>query len=189
MNVGPVMPPQRKDRLPNPLELLQTQSNELETIGVFKKLEDLGITIEYLNPSFLVKEGSGGFHFLTAFSQVARYGKPQPSLMPNVDSILRKIRQWKYLAVTDLTKVFYQIPLAKSSKKYCGVVSPFRGVRVYTRSAMGMPGTETALGELTCRVLGDLHEERVVVTLAYDLYCEADTPSQLVRNFSRVLEA
>ena len=121
MNVGPVMPPQRKDRLPqyppNPLELLQTQSNELETIGVFKKLEDLGITVEYLNPSFLVKKGSGDFRLLTAFSQVARYCKPQPSLMPNVDFILRKIRQWKYLAVTDLTKVFYQIPLAKSSKK------------------------------------------------------------------------
>ena len=89
--------------------------------------------------------------------------------MPNVDSILRKIGQWKYLAVTDLTKAFYQIPLAKSSMKYLGVVTPFRGVRVHTRSAMGMPGSETALEELTCRVLGDLLEEGVVVKLADDL--------------------
>ena len=32
--------------------------------------------------------------------------------------------------------------------KYCGVATPFKGVRVYVRSAMGMPGSETALEEL-----------------------------------------
>lgn len=55
-----------------------------------------------------------------------------------------------------VTKAFYLIPLARDSMKYCGVVNPYRGVRVYTHSAMGMPGPETALEELTCRVLGDL---------------------------------
>ena len=35
---------------------------------------------------------------------------------------------------------------------------------------MGMPGSETAFEELTCRVLGDLLEEGVVVKLADDLY-------------------
>ena len=39
--------------------------------------------------------------------------------------------------------------------KYCGVATPFRGIRAYTRCAMGMPGSETALEELMCRVLGD----------------------------------
>ena len=39
--------------------------------------------------------------------------------------------------------------------KYRGVATPFRGVRVYTRAAMGMPGSETTLEEHMCRVLGD----------------------------------
>lgn len=107
--------------------------------------------------------------------------------MPDVDSKLKKIGQWKYLAVTDLTKAFYQIPLARDSMKYYGVVTPFRGVRVYTRSVMGMCGSETALEELTCRVLGNLLEEGIVVKLADDFYCVTDTPEQLVVNFSRVL--
>ena len=102
--------------------------------------------------------------------------------MPDVDSILRKIGQWKYIAVTDLTKAFYQIPLSKDSLKYVGVVTPFRGVRVYTRCAIGMPGSETALEELTCRVLGDLLEEGVVTKLADDLYCGGDTPEELLCN-------
>lgn len=48
--------------------------------------------------------------------------------------------------------------------------------------------SETALEELTCRVLDDLLtcKEGIVVKLADDLNCGADTP-ELVVNFSRVL--
>jgi len=45
--------------------------------------------------------------------------------------------------------------LAKESMKYTGVATPFRDVRVYTRCAMGMSGSETALEKMMCRVLGD----------------------------------
>lgn len=38
------------------------------------------------------------------------------------------------------------------SMKYCGVVTPFHGVCVYERSAMGMPGSETALKEVMYKV-------------------------------------
>lgn len=95
------------------------------------------------NPSSLVKKCSGGFRLVTVFSKFARYCKPQPSLMSYVDSTLIKIGQWNYLALTYLRKAFYQIPLAREFMKYCGVVTSFRGVRVFTRSTMGMPGSET----------------------------------------------
>ena len=57
---------------------------------VLAKPEDVGVTVEYLNPSFLVKKPSGDFRLVTAFSEVAKYAKPQPSLMPNVDNTLVK---------------------------------------------------------------------------------------------------
>ena len=63
---------------------------------------------------------------------------------------------------TDLTKSFYQIPLAKSSIPYCGTVTPFKGLRVYVRSAMVMPGSSEYLEELLSRVLGDLIQEGFV---------------------------
>ena len=107
--------------------------------------------------------------------------------MPDVDSTLRTIAQWKYIIQTDLTSAFYQIPLAKQSMKYCGVATPFRGVRVYTRCAMGMPGSETALEELMCRVLGDLLQDGIVAKLADDLYCGGSTPEELLTNWEKVL--
>ena len=73
--------------------------------------------------------------------------------------------------------------------KYCGVVTPFRGVRVYTRSAMGMLGSETALEELMCRILGDFLEDGIAAKLADDLYCGADSPEELLINWKRILDA
>ena len=71
---------------------------------------------------------------------------------------------------SDLASAFYQILLSKSLK-YCGVVTSFRGVRIYTRCAMGMPGSETTLEELVCHFLGDCIQDDIVAKLADDLYC------------------
>ena len=126
---------------------------------------------------------------MTAFADVARYSKLQPSLMPDVNTTLRTITPWRYLIKTDLTQAFYQIPLSQSSLKYCGVATPCRGIRVYTRSAMSMPGSETALEEMICRVLGYLIQEGCVTKLADDLYCGGDSPGALLSNWRRVLES
>ena len=129
---------------------ISKEFDELEQCQVFRRPEDVGITVEYINPSFLVKKPSGGYRLVITFAVVGRYSKPQPPLMPDVDSTLRTIAPWKYVIKSELTRAFYQIPLSKVSMKYCGVATPFRSIRVYTRSAMGMPGSETALGELMC---------------------------------------
>ena len=70
----------------------------------------LGISVEYLNPSFLVKKASGGYRLVTAFSDVGRYSKPQPSLMPDVDSTLRLIAQWKYPLTSQMRSTKFRCP-------------------------------------------------------------------------------
>ena len=54
---------------------------------------------------------------------------------------------------------------------------------------MGMPGSETALEEMMCRVLGDLIQEGCVTKLADDLYFGGDSPETLLSNWRRVLES
>ena len=163
VNIGPTLPPQRKGMLPqynrNTLEELQDKFDELEAAGVFARPEQVNVHVEYLNTSFLVKKPNGSSRLVTSFGEVAQYSKPQPSLMPSVYGVLHEIGKWRYMVITDLLKSFYQIPLANSSMKYCGVATPFKGIRVYTRSTMGMPGSETCHEELMSRVLGDLIQE------------------------------
>ncbi len=134
------------------IPLKQAKFNELEQAQAFCPPEDLSIRIEYLNPSFLVETFSGGHRLVTAFTDVARYSKLQPSVKPDVDKTLCTIGPWRYMIQTDLTRAFYQIPLSQSSLKYCGVAIPFREILVYKRSSMRMPGTETALEKMMCGV-------------------------------------
>ena len=185
------LPPQRKGHIPqynrDKLVDLQDKFDELENKGVFRCPEDIGVNVKYVNPSFLLKKESG-YRLVTSFGEVAKHSKPTPSLMPDVDSTLRHIGQWKYIIKTDLAKAYYQIPLDHSSKKFCGVQTPFRGIRVYQRCAMGMPGSESALEELMSRVLGDLIIEGNVAKIADDLYCGADTIEDLLHTWCNVLQ-
>ena len=101
-----------------------------------------------------------------------------------VNSKLRQIGQWKYIVAAALTSAFYQVPLNHCFRKCRGVATPFKEIRVCARSAMGMPGSETAL----YRVLVDL-VEGIVSKIANNLYCGGSSPKELLNNWSRVLQA
>ena len=47
---------------------------------------------------------------------------------------------------------------------------------------MGIPGSEPALEELMCHILGDLLQEGCVAKIADDLYCGWDSPQELLMN-------
>ena len=106
INMGPVLPPHRKDGLPqynhNRLVELQDKFDELEQKGVFVRPESVGVSVEYVNPSFLVNKPNGGTRLVTAFADVGRYSKPQPALLPDIDSTLRIIAKWKYIVTLTL---------------------------------------------------------------------------------------
>ena len=192
INMSSSLPPPRKGRIPmynrSNLELLQTKIDELYKEGVFAKPEEIGITAEYTSPSFLVAKASGGHRLVTAFTELGQYTKPQPALMSKVDDVIRHIGQFKYIVKGDLKQAYFQIPLSKSSMKYVGICTPFRGVYVYTRAVMGLPGSESALEQLMCKVLGDFMVQGSVVKLADDLYVGADSPVELVEIWGKVLK-
>ena len=191
INMGPMLPPPRKGRLPqynrNQLEELQQICDELDG-SVLLKPEDVGVQCEYVNPSFLVNKKNGKKRLVTAFGTVGEYTKPQPTLMPDTNSVLRQIAEYNELIVTDLTSAYWQIELSQESMKYCGIVTPFKGTRVYGRGAMGMPGTETALEELLSRILGDLMTAGHVTKIADDIYCGGSNVEEVKRHWVEVLK-
>ncbi|KAK6194705.1 hypothetical protein SNE40_000288 [Patella caerulea] len=192
INMGPVEPPRQKGRLPmydrKNLEELQDKMDELERLGVLAKPEDVNVTVEYVSPSFLVRKPEGGTRLVTAFSNIACYTKPLPSRSTSTESVLRFLAQWKYIIKTDMTKQFFQLPMKHSSMKYLGVITPFKGIRVYTRAAMGMPGSTEILDELMYRVLGDFIHEGFVIKLADDLYVGGSSIQNLLIHWENVLQ-
>ncbi len=191
INMGPVPPPAHKARLPaystEKLNLLQDKMDELEDLGVLEKPENLGIAVEYSSPSFLVKKPDGTHRLVTAFNTIGTYARPLPSQSTSVDKVLAFLAGFNFIIKTDMTKQFHQLPMDKPSIKYLGTLTPYKGLRVYTRAAMGMPGSSEYLDELMSRVLGDLIKEGIVIKLADDLYIGGNTVHDLLRNWERIL--
>ena len=190
--MGPVPPPAHKARLPayssDKMQLLQQKMDELEEMGVLAKPESVGVTIEYASPSFLVKKTDGDHRLVTAFNTIGTYARPLPSRSTSSTTVLSFLSRFPYIIKTDMTKQFFQLPMEKSSMKYLGTLTPYKGLRVYTRAAMGMPGSTEHLDELMSRVLGDLEQNGIVVRIADDLYTGGNTISQLLHNWERILQ-
>lgn len=86
-----------------------------------------------------------------------------------------------------MTSQFFQLPTKKASMKYLGVITPSKGTRIYTRAAMGMPGSTEHLDELMYRILGYFMYEGVLVKIANDIYIRGTTVNSLFMNWKRAL--
>lgn len=191
INIGPVEPPTNKARMPyyntDNLSLLQAKADELEQLGVLGRPEDLGIQVVHISPSFLITKPSGGSRFVTSFFGLANFARSPPSRVTRTDDVLRFLARWKKIIKTDMTQQFYQLAMRISSLKYLGVMTPYKGVRVYRRAAMGMPGSSEHLDELMSRVLGDLMHEGTVCKLADDLYVGGNSDEDLLVTWEKIL--
>ena len=180
VKMGPVEPLQHKGHVPqyscDQLDQLQTKFDDLETRGLFHRPEDLKAVLEYLNPSFLVKKRNDGFCLVTAFTDVGRYSKCQPSLMLDVDSTLLKSACWKH-SPWFVPGVLPNPP----SKEFHEVL--WRGYNLQRCSCLHMLWHENPLEELTRHVLGDLLQGGCVVKIADDLYCGGNSDQELLTNW------
>ena len=73
--------------------------------------------------------------------------------------------------------------------KWCGTMTPYRGLRVYLVAAQGMPGSSEALEEMLCAVLGEYVKQGFVAKIADDLSVGGSSISNLVDNWSLVMGA
>ena len=193
VNIGSNPPPQHKGRVPfygdDGLQELQGYFDDLQARGILSKPEDVGVTVENIHPSFLVNKPAPSTQkrLVTDFKSIKDYCRPTPALLPTVTTVLRRISSYRYLIKADFTQSYWQLILKKESRKYCGVHTPFKGILVYNVGAMGLPGVESALEELTCIVFGDLVEDMKMGKIADDCIVGGNTIPELFENFSKFL--
>ena len=107
------------------LDELQDKMDELEAKGAIGRPQDLGIELQAVSPSFLVakKPASKGYRLVTSFGHLALFVRNPPAPITSTDQVLRRLSSWKYLITTDISNAYHQIPLAKHSLKYAGIMS------------------------------------------------------------------
>ena len=63
--------------------------------------------------------------------------------------------------------------------KYFGVMTPFKGVRLYSRAPMGYHCTSAYLDELLSRIFGDMVQKHQIFRIADDIYVGAEQVEDL----------
>ena len=193
INMSSSLPPQRKgSQVPyynrHNKDALQLKCDELLAEGVFCRPEDVGISVTHTNTIFLVAKPDGTSRLVTSFGSLSDYILVPPTTTTNVEDVLRMVGQYKFVIKTDMIKAYFGVPMSKESMRYVGVNTPYKGTYVYTRSVMGLPGSEAALEELLCRILGDLVQSGGVIKLVDDLYLGANSVDELLKLWEEVLD-
>ena len=192
LNIGPVEPPPMKGKLPlygqNDNQTLQDEADALENLGVLGRPEDYGVTVKHVSPSFLVRDPKKGkSRFVTAFNNLSPYVRLPPTASVSCEDTLRRLSSFKFLIKTDLTKAFFQMQLSDESLPYLGTVTPFKGLRIYLRPPMGMPGSSEYLQELLQRICGDFLQEGFLLLNHDDMFVGGDTSEALLISWYRLL--
>ena len=193
VDMGKATPVPKKGKIPSykrkDLEVVQERFDELAKEGTLVRPEDHGIKVVHTSPSFLVKKpGDPKPRLVTSFTELNKFIRPHPSRLTTTSDVLRSISRWKYIIKTDLKSAYYQMQMDKESQKWLGTNSPYKGMYVYAKGAMGLRNMAEYLEEIVSRVFGDLIAEGVVDKVADDLQIGGNDVQELLNNWSRVLQ-
>ena len=91
------------------MQLLANKMDTLESWGVLRKPEELGIIPEYVVPSMLTpKTEENQFRLVTDFSSLNKYIRKLPTVSPNIQDAKKKIAKFQYHVFLDLSNYYYQ---------------------------------------------------------------------------------
>lgn len=106
--------------------------------------------------------------------------------LPHPGRILGRLPKAQYLSTIDLSEAFLQIPLARSSRKYCSFSVQGKGMFQYTRLPFGLINSPATLARLMNRVLGQGVLEPNVFVYLDDIVIVTETFEDHVRLLKEV---
>ena len=190
--IGKTVPTPKKGKVPSynrkDLQTLQEKFDELEQQGVLIRPESNDVKVIHSSPSFLVKKPDKSHRLVTSFTELNKFVRPLPSKLSTTSEVLKSLSRWKYIIKTDLKSAYYQIKVDKDSQKWLGTNSPYKGMYVYCRGAMGLRNMAEFLEEVVSRVLGDCLARGILTKVADDLVIGGNTISELKVNWNTVLQ-
>ena len=169
------------------MKTLGQKMDTLETWGVLRKPEDLGIIPEFVVPSMLTpKPEPGQFRLVTDFTSLNKYIKKLPAISPSIQEAKEKIAKFKYHTFLDLSNYYYQGGVSIEASQYLTTVHPFKGLMSYTVEPQGLLNSGEHAYERLARIYGDMCAEEKLTRMADGLYVLGNTLGELYENLHEV---
>jgi hypothetical protein len=178
--------------------MLQKKIDQLTEMGVLADPYEHNIQIKCIHPCFLQKKGRAAhkniedcdiseIRFLSAPNSVNEKCRQIQTKVPDQNEIFKFLGKNPCIIYADLYESFFQNHLNKKDWGYMAINSPYKGIRVYTRSTQGLLNQDEELQQLLNKVLGDLIMQGKCMKIADDLLIGGKDHNEAIANWKQVL--
>ena len=132
---------------------LEGVSNEISSL--LEKGIIVPSTSQWSSPIVPLIKPDGSIRLCVDFRKLNAITQPDPYCMPLVEELIARVGEAKYLSKMDLSKGFYQVPLAEEDRENTAFVTT-GGKFEFTRMPFGLRNALATFQRLVDRVLGGL---------------------------------
>ena len=172
---------------PEMTKLLAEKMDKLRKAGVLMTPEELGVTPEFISPSFLVPKGDGTWRLVTDFTHLNKILRKHNSSNPSIKDAKRDLAKKKYRVELDLSEYFFQHRLKRGDTAYLAIQHPYDGVLCYASSPQGLKNSSELAYDLLARIYGPMIAKGKLTRMADSLFPIGDTWEELNDNYSEAL--
>ena len=109
----------------------------------------------WASPIILVPKPDDKWRLCVDYRRLNRVTVPDPFPMPRIDEMLDRIGGAKYISTVDLTKGYWQVPVAVDSQEKTAFVTPL-GKYQFTTMPFGLAGAPSVFQRLMNSILADI---------------------------------
>ena len=143
------MPPYRL-----PQAMKETLQEEIKEMLKHKIIEPS--KSEWASPVILVSKKDGTKRLCVDFRRLNSVTEADPYPIPQVDELIDRLGNAKFITTLDLTKGYWQVPLAPESRAKTAFVTPF-GKYQFLTMPFGLMGAPSTFQRMMDDLLRDLH--------------------------------
>ena len=144
-------------------------------------------TSPYSAPVLLVPKKLGGWRFVTDFRKVNARCERVVYPLPRIEDALRQLKEPRFFSTMDLTKGFWQVPIAEADRKYFAFSTGTLHVE-YNVMPMGALNASATMQALMALILRGLPPEHIICFLDDILVASSSMEEHLV-HLDQVLTA
>ena len=144
-------------------------------------------TSPYSAPVLLVPKKLGGWRFVTDFRKVNARCERVVYPLPRIEDALRQLKEPRYFSTMDLTKGFWQVPIAEADRKYFAFSTGTLHVE-YNVMPMGALNASATMQALMTLILRGLPPEHIICFLD-DILVASSTMEEHLVHLDQVLTA
>ena len=179
--------------------LLQQVCDELTEANVLGIPQHENVEVQHVMPIFLRKKQKAknmpnneltttDVRLVVNTCELSKYMKSLPAKISKPQDVYNALAKWKYIIKTDLHQGFFQNHLHKDAQKWCGILTPFGGLRFFKRGIQGLINQTEELDELLANCFNKMLTQGKLAKLADDLFTGGKTIEEALTNLGEMLK-